>query len=521
MRPSHLSYTFLAAFLGSTFLLRWWQQPAYPFPLWLLLGFLGVVGFLGLLPGRTRTTGALLLTLALGTTLALLVVSRSAHVPSPQTVDFYADGRSVALHGIIADEPDVRPELVRYVIDVRPSPQPSPAGRGSSTTGTFDASEASSPLPGGEGQGEGRVLVTDRSGGRPFSYGDVVTVRGKLELPGDIEGFRYDHYLALSGIRSVIYRASIERTGDNEGNPVLYWIYSFKAACMDRLALLYPEPHASLLAGLLLGSRAGLPQEVQDAFRDTGLTHLVAISGYNITLLLTVIGSLLCWLPLRWRFVPSVLIIVAFTILVGASASVVRAAVMGILGLIALHSGRTQTMRLTILWALCLMLLWNPIQLWYDAGFQLSFLAVIGLLEVSPLLERPFSRLPEAFGIRQSLQSTMAVQATTVPLMLMLFGRLSLIAPVSNLLAPPLVPIAMLLGFVSLAASALWVPLGSIVAMLTFLPLEGILLSARLLAWVPFASVGLTGLGPAGLMSYYVFLVGWAVSFHQKTSAHS
>lgn len=294
--------------------------------------------------------------------------------------------------------------------------------------------------------------------------------------------------------------------GDN--NPAMSLLTGARVTVERQVTRLYPEPHAALLIGLLTGTRSALPKPILDDFRDTGLTHLLAISGYNITLLLTILSSFLFWLPLRWRFVPLSLGVIAFTLFTGASASVVRAAVMGIIGLLALQTGRIQTTRLTIGWAAFCMLAWNPTYLWDDAGFQLSFLAVIGLSEMSPLLEPWCKRLPDTFGLRTAFQTTMAVQLTATPWILFAFGRLSLIAPLSNLLAPPLVPIAMLIGAVSIALHAVFPPLGMLLAVPAYLALTVLLLIGQLLARVPYASLDM-GMSVWMLYGCYGLLILW------------
>ena len=236
------------------------------------------------------------------------------------------------------------------------------------------------------------------------------------------------------------------------------------------------------MAGLLTGSRKGIPADLMESFNATGLTHIIAISGYNITIVIAIMSSLLFWLPLRWRFVPSILAIAIFTLFVGASAAVVRAAIMGILGLIALRSERISNVRLTLLWTAFFMLLWNPKYLWYDAGFQLSFLSVIGLVEIGPKLERYFTKVPQLLGIREALQMTVAAQISTAPLILFLFGRVSLISPIANVLVAPAIPFAMLFGFVGTALSFVWFFGGQLFAYLGWACLTWIICIAEMLS---------------------------------------
>jgi competence protein ComEC len=260
-----------------------------------------------------------------GMSLAYWSVHRTTHVTSPSTVDFYTG--EVSVRGTIADDPDRRVSQTNYIVDAH-------------LLKTADHVV----------RVEGKLLVSIRAGNPLFAYRDEIEAAGELELPGQIEEFRYDNYLSLKDIYATMNDARMKRLQEASGWSPLRSLYDFRQSLETRMNLLYPEPHASLLAGLLIGSKRGIPDALLTDFKTTGLTHIIAISGYNITMLITVMTTLLFWLPVRWRFVPSVLIIAAFTLLTGASASAVRAAVMGILGLVALQLGRLQTTRLSVLW---------------------------------------------------------------------------------------------------------------------------------------------------------------------------
>ena len=378
MRPHHVTYLFFATFLTTIFLLQWYQSPSYPFFVWALLGLLGCIGFLGLLSDHTEQQSTIMIIIILSVSLALFTITRTTHISTVDTVDTYATGQNVTLYGTIVDEPDKRPLKTKYTIAVEQIESPN----------LFQAQTA-----------HGLTLVTDHSQWPEFHYGDSVIVIGKLEKPLQIEDFHYDRYLSRYGIYSVMYRAKIEpgkqytplspsKLFTGLRNVLFTRLYSLKERFEFQINRLYSEPHASFLAGLLTGSRRGIPKHLLEDFNVTGLTHIIAISGYNITIIISLIAILFFFLPLQWRLFPSIIIIILFTFFVGASAAVVRAAIMGILGLLALHFKRKEHTFLTILWTASIMVLWNPKQLWYDAGFQLSFLAVIGLAIFGSSLQR-------------------------------------------------------------------------------------------------------------------------------------
>lgn len=485
MRASRISYAFLGSFLITIFCLNWWAQASYPVWVWVVLGLFGI--FFGFLTAYRRH--ALGLAIVVGISLAIISVSFTTHVPSSQTVDFYADDVELGIRGWIAEDPDRRELTTKYVVEA----------------------DLLKRTPGPLHHVRGQVLVSVRAGNPPLEYGDEVIVQGKLERPGQIEDFAYDRYLSRYDIYATMNNVTVEKIGDDRGHTIFRSLYRFRALIEGRIEALLTEPHASLLAGLLLGTRSGMSKDLAEDFKTTGLTHLVAISGYNITVLITVMGTLLFWLPLKWRFLPSVILIAAFTLITGASASAVRAAVMGILGLLALQLGRVQTIRLTVLWTAFFMIAWNPKVLWIDVGFHLSFLALLGVMEIPPLLKPWLERLPEWFGIRDMLCLTIAAQMTASPWILYLFGQLSLIAPVSNLLAPPVVPFAMLFGVLSLLASVVSGFIGQLLAAFAWLPLQWMVMTAEILGAIPFAAVTMKGLGTFWIILYYGLLIVWVL----------
>lgn len=460
---------FLISFLTVLFALRFWQMPEYPMPIYaFLMGILAVSFYIAL--SQKRTTAWMFVGITLGTMIAFSAAERTQHVTTPLDIESFADGENHELHGWIIKDPDVRPTHTRLIVAVD----------------SVDATKKTT----------GRVLVTEYGSYPPHHYGDEVTVYGKLTLPEVIEGFDYPHYLELSGIRALVSRGSVKTAHTSAKRPheartyaVFGLLYDLRKSIEDRIGLILPEPHGSLLAGLLTGSRRGLPQHLSDDFRTSGITHIIAVSGYNITIILTLLSSALFWLPVKRRFWPLVFMVSAFTIFVGAGAPVVRAAIMGILGLLALQAERVAVPRLTILWTAFFMLLWNPLQLWYDASFQLSFLAVLGITEFGPYLKTVLKRVPETFAIRESLVATIAAQLGTLPVSILIFRQFSLVSPLTNILVAPLVPLGMLLGTLSLLLSLVWAPLGLVSGYVTWAVLELIILIAKTGAIVPFAVI--------------------------------
>lgn len=229
------------------------------------------------------------------------------------------------------------------------------------------------------------------------------------------------------------------------------WLARIRASVVDHIQQTYHSPQSDLLAGILLGVQETMTTELRQSFRATGTSHIVALSGFNVTIIITILAAALsAVIGRRVAFWPTTILIIGFVILTGASASVTRAAVMALFGLVAGQLGRPVAVARIILYAFVGMVLFNPLILLHDLGFQLSFLATLGLIYVSPAVERMMRLWPEAFAIRSNLSSTLAAMLVTEPLLLWLFGRLSIVAPAVNLAVLPLIPFIMAFGAVAL-----------------------------------------------------------------------
>jgi competence protein ComEC len=245
------------------------------------------------------------------------------------------------------------------------------------------------------------------------------------------------------------------------------------------------------MAGLLLGSRKGIPDYLMQKFNITGLTHIIAISGYNITLVIVIIGGIFGFLSRKLKVVFSILFVFIFTVTVGASAAVVRAAIMGIISLISIWYGRTYFVVLGLFCAAFFMNLWNPKILVYDVGFQLSFLATFGLIFLSDGLKKYVKFLPEMFAIRESFAMTLSAQVFALPIILLNFGRLSLISPIANVFVLPFIPFAMFFGFFGVFFGYFSDILGNLVGFIGYLILKFIIGLVDFFASLKYASISL------------------------------
>ncbi|MBI4132061.1 MAG: ComEC/Rec2 family competence protein [Candidatus Sungbacteria bacterium] len=325
----------------------------------------------------------------------------------------------------------------------------------------------------GEPRSAAKILVVTR----PFpeyAYGDRLLVSGRLERPKRFSpDFDYAAFLAKDGIFYTMVFPDITFAGPGAGSRLYDVLFRIKRAFVSALGRAVPEPMNAFLAGITIGERQSFSSELTEKLRATGTSHIVALSGFNITIVADAILRALSWLPISpaaafWLASGG---IVGFTLLTGAAASVVRAAIMGVLVLIARQAGRLYHMQNALALAAAIMLLQNPKILRFDVGFQLSFLATLGLVYGTPFMDQWFDRLkrrllligrdrglirpwfgaPAGAGKRSFLRataiSTLAAQFAVLPLLAIHFGGLSLVSPLANLAVLPLIPAAMFAGF--------------------------------------------------------------------------
>jgi len=339
-------------------------------------------------------------------------------------IAYYNDQGWVKIEGTISGEPDVRDTYTNLPVEV-----------------------SKIEVDGQECKVTGTVLV--RAPRYPqYDYGDELKIEGLLETPPEFEDFSYREYLARQGIYSMLRRSQIALIDHGRGSAVTRALLAFKRRAQAAIALILPEPQAALLTGILLGVRAGISADLTKAFSTTGTAHIIAISGFNISIIAGLFSGLSTRLVGKRRAMPLALAgIIVYAILVGASASVVRAAIMGCLYIIATHYGRQTDVLTSLMAAAMLMTFLNPQTLW-DVGFQLSFAATLGLILYTPPLQSWFdgllSKVLSSGTAKRGVEVvngafivTLAATMTTMPIILYHFRQLSLVTLLSNFLILP------------------------------------------------------------------------------------
>ena len=346
----------------------------------------------------------------------------------------------------------------------------------------------------------GSFRLYARSG--DVAYGDLLKIKGQVEMPREE---RAD---------PVVFAKNISVEG-NSGSYLLKFIYGLKHSFSEKLGLTLGSADAALVRGLVLGDSSGFTQEFRSEMIRSGTTHLVALSGYNVgVVIMATFGILLGRTSRRSAVWLTLLAIIFFVLMVGAEASVLRAAVMASAGLLAREAGRFYSFGRAVVFSAFLMCLWNPFIL-FTAGFLLSFSSLLGLAYLSPYLDDALRFMKP--GLRNGLVPTLAAQVAALPVALSLFGSFSATSFFANVLILPLVPYTMLAGslfaVLNFIMPALSFPLAWLLKLL--LGTERLLISVGAkLSFSPWSGT------PSWLwLSVYCFVLGLLIfKFHGKES---
>lgn len=329
--------------------------------------------------------------------------------------------KKIEVEGVIVDGPDFKENNQRFVLN--------------------------------EGTNNTKILVS-ADFDTDLLYGDKVRVKGKIEKPENFETdqgkiFDYINYLRKDNIFYTISFANVEVLSHGHGNMVKSILFKVKNKFLEKINLVIRYPENLLLGGLILGEKSAFSKELRESFVNTGTIHMVALSGYNITIVAEWFMKLFSFLPKMFGIGMGMFSIVLFIVMTGGGSTGVRAGIMAFLALYTRASGRNYDVGRALLLAGVLMILINPLTLPYDVSFQLSFLATIALIFFSPKCEKYFLWVTEKFGLREIATITFAVYIFVLPFLLYKTGNLSLVALPANMLVLPLIPITMAFGFLT------------------------------------------------------------------------
>ena len=419
-------------------------------------------------------------------------------------VQFYNGNGQVEINGMLSRDPEVGDKTMRLRLSV-------------------------SNITPKEYEVSGNVLLIvplTASANSTYKYGDVLRVTGKLEEPSKLDAFDYKGYLANQGIYSVMYRPKVETIGTDRGLKPLAWVYQLRGRLAETLTRLLPEPQASLAQGIVLGMRGNIPSSVNEEFVHTGTAHLLAISGVNLTIMAGILVSLGIWLFGRRHYIYVWLALIAlwlYALITGFNPPVIRAAIMASLFLVAELLGRQSNAGIALVFAGAAMATINP-QILGDASFQMSFMAMAGLILVLPSLQVLGKKMTTTWlGDRQGIAAvtnsfvdsfnvSLAALIAVWPLIAYYFGIVSWVGPLTTFLAIFAMPGIIISGGLAGVCGLFLLPLAQVIAWVSWLFLSYVLLVVNTFDKIPFSTIG--SFDGKWIWIYYatIALVLWIVS---------
>lgn len=412
------------------------------------------------------------------------------------SLQFYNDQGTTQIRGIVASDPEVGVKTTQFTL---------------SATGIMAGNEWR------EVSGKARLLVPRYPA---YSYGDVLLASGKLETPAQLGDFDYQGYLAQQGIYSAVTYPRIEVVATGKGFKPLGAVYSIRNRLSQALAMVLPEPQASLAQGIVLGIRGMIPQSLNTNFSRSGTAHLLAISGVNLSILAGMLLSLGVWLFGRRHHIHiwlALAVVWIYALITGSNAPVIRAAIMVTMFLTAELLGRQRSAIVALTFAAAIMVGISPHVL-RQASFQMSFAAMAGLVFVFPHLQELGRKAAVAAlgdeGTRVSLANAavgsfgvaLAALIAVWPLVSYYFGIVSLVGPIATFVASPSLPAIIVTGVLAAGIAPFALPIAQVIAWLAWIFLSYLILVVNVFAQLPlsFLKIELTNTGL--IWGYYLLL---------------
>ncbi len=426
---------------------------------------------------KEKKRRVIFLTSIFAVALSLGVIRFVVSVPPPSLL-LGGVGETISLTGVISSDPDIREFTTKLSIETD----------------------------------EGTVLVTAPIGA--YAYGDEIMATGTLTQPENFETttgrtFNYEAYLGKDGIYFEIKKAKVVVLSHNHGNSILSLLFTLKHAILNVFSKTIPDPERTLLGGILLGIKQSLGTDVRDALVATGTIHIVALSGYNVSV---VAGSIMRALSLITSRTVATMAggigIVLFVLMTGASSTAIRAGLMALLALIAKIWGRPYDALRILFIAGVAMLIYNPHYLTDDISFQLSFLATLGIIVIEPILRSKLSFLQSRFII-ELFSVTLAAQIAVLPFLVWAMGTLSLVSLPINIFVGILIPYSMFGGALVAFLGLLSMPCATPVAYLEYWLLHILLWLITKGASVPYASIIIPPFSGLFILLIYGLILWW------------
>lgn len=392
-------------------------------------------------------------------------------IPTPEDIHFYNDKGKITFEGLILKEPKEKMKNTQIVVE---------SERVADYDDDYDYDY--------DKMVKGKVLIT-LPRGADFQYGDKIEISGKLQSPKQFtEDFDWPEYLRKDRIYSTMYEPEIKKISSGNGNPLITNLLSLKAKLQNTAEVLLP-PEGALLSSMTLNDETRTTENLKDKLSKTGLSHITAISGMNIVILFEIFIFLFLAFGLwRWQAtIFTILFLIFYILLIGAPASAVRAAIMGGLLYFGMAAGRLVQSSRTIVFAATGMVIANPLILTRDVGFQLSFLASLGLIYFLPILREKWGG--DDSELKNLICVTLAAQAFCLPILIYNFGQIPILSPLANILVVPLLPGLLVVSFLFLILGTMFPVFALPLSFIIWLPYTFIVQVLNLFSSIPFSVI--------------------------------
>jgi len=278
---------------------------------------------------------------------------------------------------------------------------------------------------------------------------NIIKTNSKLYEFKDFDWFSYKNYMLSKNLFFSTNIYSYEIIDNFKINNIELNIIKLRKHFLKSINEIYPKEEAIFLWWILIWARESLPDELKTNFNNSWLTHFIAVSWFNITILIVFVTFLLQYFPIYIRIILISLFVILFTILVWNTAPVIRASIMGLIWYYVLISWRTWNILSIIILTAIIMILFSPLSLNYDISLHLSFLAVLWIIYSQKFFEKIFNFLPNFLEIKTAFTLTISALIFTLPIMIFSFWQVSILAPLANIAVTWTIPFAMLFGFIS------------------------------------------------------------------------
>ena len=355
------------------------------------------------------------------------------------------------------------------------------------------------------------IIYINKNNNKLFKYGDLIKIQGEYSSPQtarNYKGFDYSKYLKTLKIYGIIKIKEANLLKENDLNFVLISINNLKQKMIDHANKNMPQKTANLLLGLLIGQKDNIQEDIIKSFRTANLSHILAVSGAHTSYIILGLTYIITKskAPRRIGYIITIIILLVFIIITGASYSVIRACIMSIITISAKLFYKKENFFISICVSLFIILIQNPFAI-NDIGLKLSFLGTIGIIVFNKNITEFFIRIKIKENIAKVLSLTFSAQLMIMPITILNFNTFSLTFFISNILASPLLGIIIILGFIAIFVSFVLNPISKILFFVLNLFLELLIFISEIVTKIPGSSILVKTPNLVFVITYYILIL--------------